>query len=188
MKLDPKSTVVLTLDMQHGILNTIEGAKTCLANAVRATSSARMAGFPIVHVGIGFSPGHPEVSPRNKRFGQLRQAGRFVRGTDDTKFHEDLYRDGETTVTKVRISGFAGSTLAAVLRAHEAKTLVLFGVATSGIVLSTVREAADLDYELVVVSDACFDRDEDVHRVLTTKIFPTQATVVSTEEFVSKFV
>jgi nicotinamidase-related amidase len=60
---------------------------------------------------------------------------------------------------------------------------VLFGISTSGVVLSTVRWAADMDYKLAVVSDACADRDAEVHRVLIDKVFPWQATVVNTQEF-----
>jgi isochorismate hydrolase len=40
-----------------------------------------------------------------------------------------------------------------------------------------------MDYKLVVLSDACADRNEEVHRVLTEKVFPWQAAVVTTEEF-----
>lgn len=43
--------------------------------------------------------------------------------------------------------------------------------------LSTLRQAADLDYHLVVLSDGCLDADPEVHRVLTEKIFPRQADV-----------
>ena len=57
-------------------------------------------------------------------------------------------------------------------------------IATSGVVLSTVRHGADADYRLVVVKDACADRDEEVHRVLTEKVFPRQATVVTAAELV----
>jgi nicotinamidase-related amidase len=185
VKLDPHSTVVLTLDLQHGILDMVEGSRACLPNAARVVAAARSAKLPVMHVGLGFSPGHPEVSPRNSRFSQLATAGRFVDGSDETKIHEDVFREGDTVIKKRRVSGFAGSTLEMVLRSREAKTLVLFGVATSGIVLSTVRQAADLDYELIVVADASWDRDEEVHRVLTTKVFPGQAKVVSTEDFVS---
>ena len=60
----------------------------------------------------------------------------------------------------------------------------MFGIATSGVVLSTVRWAADMDYQVVVVSDASADMDSEVHRVLTQKVFPTQATVVTTESMV----
>ena len=61
--------------------------------------------------------------------------------------------------------------------------LVLTGLATSGVVLSTLREAADLDYEITVLADACADHDDEVHRVLCEKVFPLQATVTTVEEW-----
>jgi len=75
------------------------------------------------------------------------------------------------------VSAFTGSDLQVVLRSLGADTLVLTGIATSGVVLSTLRQAADLDYRLVVLSDACLDADPEVHRVLTEKVFPRQAAV-----------
>lgn len=49
-------------------------------------------------------------------------------------------------------------------------------------VLSTLRDAADRDYWLTVLSDACADADEEVHRVLTEKIFARQAEVLTVAE------
>ncbi len=60
---------------------------------------------------------------------------------------------------------------------------MLAGIATSGVVLSTLREAADKDFKITVLSDCCADRDEEVHRVLTTKVFPRQADVMTAEEW-----
>jgi nicotinamidase-related amidase len=57
-------------------------------------------------------------------------------------------------------------------------SLVLAGIATSGVVLSTLRQAADLDYRLTVLADGCLDADPEVHRVLLEKVFPRQAEVV----------
>jgi nicotinamidase-related amidase len=51
-------------------------------------------------------------------------------------------------------------------------------------VLSTVRWAADADYEISVLADCCADADDEVHRVLTQKVFPRQTTVLSAAEFV----
>jgi nicotinamidase-related amidase len=82
------------------------------------------------------------------------------------------------------VSAFSGSDLDVLLRATGAGTLVLAGIATSGVVLSTVRQAADLDYRLVVLADACADRDEEVHRVLTGKVFPRQAVVTTAAEWI----
>ncbi|HXC06188.1 MAG TPA: isochorismatase family protein [Bacteroidia bacterium] len=64
--------------------------------------------------------------------------------------------------------------------------MILTGVATSGVVLSTLREASDKDYRLTVLSDCCADRDEEVHRVLTTKVFIRQAEVMTVKEWVTK--
>lgn len=86
-------------------------------------------------------------------------------------------------VTKRRVSAFAGSDLDVVLRAYGAGNLVLAGVATSGVVLSTLRQAADLDFRVTVLSDGCLDRDQEVHRVLTERVFPVQATVTTVSEW-----
>jgi len=79
-------------------------------------------------------------------------------------------------VTKRRVSAFTGSDLEVVLRADGMDRLVLAGIATSGVVLSTLRQAADLDYRLTVLADGCLDADPEVHRVLTEKVFPGRPT------------
>ena len=100
------------------------------------------------------------------------------------KIHPALEpQPGEIIVTKRRISAFSGSDLEVLLRAFSAKHLILSGVSTSGVVLSTTREAADKDYALTILSDCCADADEEVHRVLTTKVFPRQADVRTVDEW-----
>ena len=58
---------------------------------------------------------------------------------------------------------------------------MLAGIATSGVVLSTLRQAADLDFQITVLADGCADADPEVHRVLTEKVFPRQADVVTVD-------
>jgi len=86
-------------------------------------------------------------------------------------------------VTKRRASAFAGSDLDLVLRTLDIDHLVLTGIATSGVVLFTVCQAADLDLGLTVLSDGCLDPDPEVHRLLTEKLFPRQADVLTIEEW-----
>jgi nicotinamidase-related amidase len=93
---------------------------------------------------------------------------------------------GDVLVTKKRVSAFAGSDLDVVLRSLDVDALVLTGIATSGVVLSTLRMAADLDYELTVLRDACADGDDEVHRVLMDKVFPRQASVMPTDQWVAQ--
>lgn len=59
---------------------------------------------------------------------------------------------------------------------------LLAGVHTSGVVLSTVRHAGDLDYRLVVVRDCCADPDAELHAVLLDIVIAKQAAVVTTAE------
>ena len=86
-------------------------------------------------------------------------------------------------VTKRRVGAFSTTDLETVLRARNINMIVLCGISTSGVVLSTVRWAADMDYSIVVLSDVCADRDPEVQRVLMDKVFPWQATIVTSSEF-----
>jgi nicotinamidase-related amidase len=87
-------------------------------------------------------------------------------------------------VVKHRVNAFFGTDLEMMLRAHDIDTLVLLGHATSGVIVSTVRYAADADYRLVVVEDGCADRDAEMHTFLMQRLFPRQATVVSAEALI----
>lgn len=94
----------------------------------------------------------------------------------------------DVVVTKRRVSAFSGSDLEVVLRAQGISHLVLSGIATSGVVLSTLREAADKDYQLTVLADCCADNDEEVHSVLLTKVFPRQADVIEASAWKTQLV
>jgi nicotinamidase-related amidase len=105
---------------------------------------------------------------------------------DRTRVHPAIAVAAEDfVITKKRVSAFAGSDLDLLLRARRIETLVLAGVATSGVVLSTVRQAADLDYRIVVLADGCADRDLAVHEMLMQTVFPSQADVMSSAEWMS---
>ena len=93
-------------------------------------------------------------------------------------------REGEVVVGKHRVNALYGTGLDVVLRANDIRDLVIFGYATSGVILSTVRYAADLDYNLTVVEDCCSDSDADIHEFLTQRIFPRQAEVVGSDDVI----
>jgi nicotinamidase-related amidase len=134
-------------------------------------------------VGIWFRSGHPEISQRNKLFSKIAAGGDFVGEAAGQYPAEIAPAPGDPFILKKRTSAFAGSDLQILLGSMEIDTLVLAGIATSGVVLSTVRAAADLDYRLIVLSDACADADSEVHRVLLEKVFPKQAEVMTVSEW-----
>jgi nicotinamidase-related amidase len=138
----------------------------------------------VIYVGIGFRRGYPEVSARNLSFAAISGSGRFADGDPSGEIHPALAPQADdVVVTKRRVSAFAGSDLEVVLRARRIDHLVLTGIATSGVVLSTLRAAADLDFRLTVLGDGCADADSEVHRVLLEKVFPRQAGVSSVAEW-----
>jgi nicotinamidase-related amidase len=181
------TTALLVMDLQNGIVERVpDTAETLLATLGTATSAARGAGIPVIYVRVAFRPGTPEVSRHNRSFSAL--AGSTGMNLDDpaTQIHPALApQSDDIIIIKKRVSAFAGSDLDVVLRSLEATSLVLAGIATSGVVLSTLRQAADLDYELTVLRDGCADADPEVHRVLLDKVFPRQANVVTTAEWVA---
>jgi nicotinamidase-related amidase len=187
MEQNTQNTALLLMDLQAGILAMLpEGAdaRGLLSNAAKAIATARSNGIPVIYVVVGFRQGAPEVSMNNKSFGASRE--KFA-ATDMNAFmqvHPDIApADGEITVTKRRVSAFTGSDLEVILRAKDIKHLVLGGVATSGCVLSTVREAADKDYRLTILADCCADGDQQVHEMLTTKVFTRQAEVLNVDDW-----
>jgi nicotinamidase-related amidase len=179
--------VLLLMDFQHGIVESL-GSPSVVEAADRAAKAARAAGIPVMFVRVGFRPGYPEVAASNASFSALTAQGgdAYTQDHPATQVHASLTPlDGEPVIVKRRVSAFTGSDLDVLLRGTGADELVLAGIATSGVVLSTLRQAADLDYRLTVLADACADRDEEVHRVLTEKVFPRQAIVTTTDEWIA---
>lgn len=185
---DMDKSALLIMDMQNGILRRLGDRSSALLDTVSSVqSAARAARIPVLYVRVAFRDGAPEVSPNNQSFSTLADSGEFAENGRATQIHERLSpSDGEVLVTKRRVSAFAGSDLDVVLRSMGVDTLVLCGVTTSGVVLSTVRQAADLDFKIVVLADACADADDEVHRVLTEKVFPRQATVLRCDEWIER--
>ncbi|HEY3664875.1 MAG TPA: isochorismatase family cysteine hydrolase [Polyangiaceae bacterium] len=175
-------SALLVMDVQPGIIDRLADPTAFLARATEAVRAARGHAVPVIHVVVGFRPGMPEVSLQNQSFGSLKaQAPAFLSDPRPLIPPEG----NEVVVTKRRVSAFTGSDLEVVLRAGEIRHLVLCGIATSGVVLSTVREAADKDYRMTVLADLCADTDAEVHAVLTGKVFPRQARVTSAAEWVA---
>jgi nicotinamidase-related amidase len=141
---------------------------------------------PVIYIVVRFRKGYPEISTQNKAFRLLKDSGRLIEGTTGADIHSRLTpHPGDLVVTKRRVGAFSTTELEAILSAKNISALVLLGISTSGVVLSTVRWAADMDYSLSVISDACADQDDEVHRVLVEKIFPRQSNVMTTQDFLN---
>jgi nicotinamidase-related amidase len=186
MEQNKSNRALLVMDMQNTIVGRLSDTATLLSNVKKAIVIAREKKIPVIYVVVGFRPGAPEISTNNKVFAASKLNMANINMDDMIKIHPELLPiPGETTVIKRRISAFSGSDLEVLLRAFSVDHLILAGISTSGVVLSTLREAADKDFRLTVLSDCCADADEEVHRVLMTKVFPRQADVHTVSEFES---
>ena len=188
--IDPAHTAVLSMDCQAGIVSlyTREAKDAFLVRVASVLNHARAAGMTIIHVQVGFRPGLPEISSRNALFGAIKSSEQ----------HQQLFREplaviptaiapqgNEIVITKHRVSAFTGTDLAMILRANDIDTLILYGIATSGVVLSTLVEAADADYRVAVIADCCADLDSALHDCLIQRFFPSRGSVLSAEDFVA---
>ncbi len=157
-----------------------------MQRAAEVLNRARSAGMTIIHVQVGFRPDFPEISPHNLLFGAIKNSPQWQKmfESDAAKLHPSVAPAvNDIVITKHRVGAFLGTDLEMILRAKEIDTLVLFGIATSGVVLSTLRYASDADYRLVVLKDCCADQDAGVHACLVDKVFSHQAAVVTANEF-----
>jgi nicotinamidase-related amidase len=177
-------TALLIMDVQPEIVGRF-GDPGLTERLAHAATAARRASVLVVYVTVGFRPGYPEISPRNRQFAAIPQTGGFVEGISSTLHPALVPQPGDVELTKRRVSAFSGSDLDMVLRARGIEALVLSGISTSGCVLSTLRQAADLDFALTVLSDGCLDGDDEVHRVLCEKVFPRQAEVTTIDAWVN---
>jgi nicotinamidase-related amidase len=184
---DTKNTALLVMDVQAGIADYFASNGDLFKRMGTAIAAAHAVQIPVIYAVVTFRKDYPEISPDNKAFSAIRQYRSPAQETPVAALIHPAVapQPSDIIVTKRRISAFTGSDLDLVLRSQGIKHLVLSGISTSGVVLSTVREAADKDYMLTVLSDCCAEGDEEVHKVLISKIFPRQADVVTAEAWIA---
>ena len=186
MALDLKRAALLSMDLQAGVVSMYVKDEGFIPRVAGVIERARVAGLTIVHVKVGFRPNVPEANPRNRFLSALKASPRhqeFFQGESGAIHPALTPAAGDVVVTKSRIGAFAGTDLDLLLRAQGVDTLILCGVATSGVVLSTFLVAVDADYEVLVIKDCCADLEAELHEILLEKHFPRFGSVVSASEF-----
>jgi nicotinamidase-related amidase len=181
--IDSSKSALLVMDYQIDILERFMAPADpieVLSVLPKLLAAARSAGMLVIYVVASFRPGYPEISPRNPIFSGLAQNGLLQAGSPGTQIHRAVASiEGEPIVVKHRVGAFSGTDLQTILQSKAIETLVLTGVSTSVVVLSTLRQAFDLDYRILVAGDCCADPDREVHDMLLSRVFPRQATVTS---------
>jgi nicotinamidase-related amidase len=186
LSLEPGRTALLVMDYQNGIVSRMAEQDALLERTSAAIASTRAHGGQVGWVRVAFTEAELGAIPESSVFAAMTAGGRGAQMHADgpeTQIHSQLdHRPEDIAVRKRRVGGFTTTDLDEQLRARGIDTLVLAGLSTSGVVLSTVREAMDRDYRIVVLHDACADGDSDAHAFLTTKIYPRHTTVIAVKD------
>jgi nicotinamidase-related amidase len=181
---DVEHAVLLVMDFQPGIVERVADAEALLDRVAGAIATARARGMAVGYVRVAFDDAdYDAVPPTNKIFARLAEGRVNHVDSPATAVHDRLAPEpGDIVVRKTRVGAFSTTDLDEQLRKRGISTVVLAGISTSGVVLSTVRDAADRDYRIIVLADGCADFDAEVHDVLLGKVFPRQADVVTVAE------
>jgi nicotinamidase-related amidase len=158
------------------------GLEPLIARVRQAIADVRDQGGTIGYVRVGFTEDDWAAVPaENLIFAQAARNKMMHHEDPATAIHDDLTPEpGDIVVRKTRVGAMSTTDLDAQLRDRGITTLVLSGLSTSGVVLSTLIEAADRDYQLYVLADGTDDPDTETRDVLLGKVFPRRAQVIDT--------
>jgi nicotinamidase-related amidase len=175
---DPSQCALLVLGCQPGVLSRIDNVNVLIMKTNAAIDMVRRCGGRVVFLRVALSDiDYRFIPSTNKEFSALG-VHQFAKGLPEVEIHPELaIQSGDLIVESTRLGAFSRSDLDEQLTNLGVTTLIVTGVDTSGVVLSTVRDAADKDYRLIVLADCTADEDVGAHNLLMSRIFPRQADI-----------
>lgn len=180
---------LLVLDCQPVVLQYLPDSDSLVVRINQAIATVRTHGGHVGFVRVALTDDDYRAVPlTNHRFTRVAESRSLTEGEPAVALHSDIdARPDDIEVRKVRTSAFSTTDLDAQLTNLGVTTIVLAGVSTSGVVLSTVRDAADRDYRIIVLSDCTADSDPELHRVLMERVLPHHADIATIAEIGAAF-
>jgi len=187
LKLDPKTTALVLIDLQKGIVwrdTAPHTSAAVVANGVKLADAFRAAGALVVLVRVAFSADRRDVldPPRD----EVPPAPKPAADWSDI-VPELGPRSADLVITKKQWGAFYGTELDLQLRRRGIRTLVIGGIATNYGVESTARDAWERNYELVIAEDAMSSFSEEAHMLALRYVFPRIARVRRTPLILEAF-
>jgi nicotinamidase-related amidase len=177
--IDPKRTALLVMDVQNATVGSISEPDALLERVKSAIADVRAAGGTIGYVRVAFTEDDWAAIPINTAFSQHAEARMMHHEDAASQIHQRIAPEhGDIVVRKTRIGSMSTTDLGEQLSGRGIDTLVLTGISTSGVVMSTLLEAIERDYRVIVLSDAVTDHRADVHDILLNTVFPSRAHVI----------
>jgi nicotinamidase-related amidase len=182
--LDPQRTALLAMDFQNGIVDHLPDAGALVERVGAAIADVRAAGGTIGYVRVAFTDDDWAAVPgNNKAFSAVAAARMLHHEEAATQIDARIAPvDGDIVVRKIRYGAGSTTDLHQQLSDRDIDTLILSGISTSGVVLSTLIDVADRDYRVYVLTDGVADSDPEVHRILVGDVFPSRAHLIDTTQ------
>jgi nicotinamidase-related amidase len=181
LQFDPKSTALVLIDLQRGIVERTlapHSVGDVVTRAAQLAAALRSKGGTVVYVRVDvtdvlqLSVDAPTRDPNAPP--PLASASEIV--------SESGYQTGDLLITKRQWGAFYGTELDQQLRRRRIRTIILGGVATNFGVESTARAAFDRGYELIFIEDAMTSVSAAAHAFAVQNIFPRMGRVRTQEE------
>lgn len=182
LNLQFEKTALVIIDLQKGIVP-IDKSGAVVPNAKKLIDVFREKGGFISFVNVAFHDGADALKPLTDEAAQSNPA----QAADWAEFVPEIrVKENDYTVTKRQWGAFFGTDLDLQLRRRGIDTIVLCGIATNIGVESTAREAFQLGYHQVFVTDAMASFSEEQHEATLKFIFPKIGRNRTTEEFIAQ--
>lgn len=153
-----------------------------VAHTNRALEISRQREWLNVLVKVGFSAGYVDHPGHSAMFGRAKELNALELGSPGAEFHPDLAAHlADIVVCKPRVSAFYCTNLDAALRARRIERLIISGISSTWAVQSTVRDAHDRDYLVLVLEDACAATTQEEHQH-SMDMLSRIARVITTDE------
>jgi ureidoacrylate peracid hydrolase len=196
--LDTEKTGLLFFDLLNVYYSgapeeTRKRMKPVVDNAIRLMDAARQVSIPIFY-----------AMANHRKDGQIRsiivtdtdmrlcpwpngECNPTIHGATEGSWEQQVIeeigpRPADTIIPKYRWSTFHQTYFDLALRARGINTIIISGGAVDVGVASTVYAARDLDYNVIVVRDACSNSHEDSMVAFMNTVFPRMARVRTTDQ------
>lgn len=187
-------TALILNDMINGTLRTGDSdrdaaidASNLIASTVAATKALRSLEIPVIWIRIERRADRADVANNIvDRYPRGFRLPPWSAGSIEAENVEELpVLEGDQVVLKPRMDPFVGTDLDLQLRARGVQTILLGGYSTNGGVESCARTAYCLGYDVVVLSDCCYNVEDDLHNYSLSRILPWYTRVRTSSELLN---
>jgi len=185
LKLDPKRTAVLLLDVQKDLVDITPGLKQnrVIENMAGVLKAARRRKIPVIHITASVRADFLDLPKDNPLWDGLRKKRQLVIGSKGAAIDRRVKPlKNELVLNKTCVDPFLTTNLGQALQNADANTIILMGLWTNYVVEATARHASDMGYRVFLVREACASNTIENHEFALDKILPTICYVVNVQD------